>query len=343
MDERAVHDILSGRRGGLGAAALRAAMSVAAVPYGAAMRLRRWAYKHGMLASQEADLTVICVGNLTTGGAGKTPMVAWIVRQLQAAGRTPAILTRGYKAHAGLSDEAALLEATCGVKVIVNADRVAGAAAAKATGADVAVMDDGFQHLRLRRDLDIVLIDATCPLGYGRCLPRGLLREPPTALADAAAVIITRADEVPAARLAELRALPSEWTAAPVLAARHKPSHVIDPQGLRQDIAALAGKKLYAFCGIGNPESFFNTLERAGGQLVGREAMDDHAHYDAALAGDIAARAAAAGAEAAITTQKDDVKLAGVSEILRPWQLAVEIDFLDDPSPLRELVLSVTR
>ncbi|MEN6503519.1 MAG: tetraacyldisaccharide 4'-kinase [Planctomycetaceae bacterium] len=339
MDERAVHDILSGRRGGVGAAALRGVLSLSALPYAAAMRVRRWAYHRGVFASRQAGVPVICVGNLTTGGAGKTPMVAWIVRQLQAAGRNPAILTRGYKAQAGVSDEAALLESLCGVKVIVNADRVAGAAQARAGGADVVVMDDGFQHLRLRRDLDIVLIDATCPLGYGRCLPRGLLREPPTALADAAAVIITRADEVTAERLNELRDLPSKWTAAPVLAARHRPSHVIDPRGVRQELATLAGRKLYAFCGIGNPESFFNTLQRAGTQLVGREALDDHAHYDAALAGAIAARATAASAEAAITTQKDHIKLAGLTQVLQLWQLAVEIDFLDEPSSLRELVL----
>ncbi|RLG28969.1 tetraacyldisaccharide 4'-kinase, partial [Methanosarcinales archaeon] len=178
MDTEQVRDIMSGRRRGVGAAALRAAAAVASCPYAAAMRLRRWAYRKGVLSSRSARAGVICVGNITTGGTGKTPMVAWVVDRLAQAGKTPAILTRGYRSAEGGSDEAALLKRLTGAAVVVNPDRAAGAKQALAGGADVLVMDDGFQHLRLRRDLDVVLIDATNPFGFGRCLPRGMLREP---------------------------------------------------------------------------------------------------------------------------------------------------------------------
>ena len=177
MNEQKVRDILSGRQTGPVAALLRATLSAASVPYAAAMRVRRDAYRRGVLASHAAGVPVICVGNVTTGGTGKTPMVAWVVRRLLENGFAPAILTRGYKSSAGQSDEAELLRRSlpASVPIVVNGNRLAGAQAARQQGANVLVMDDGFQHHRLRRDLDIVLIDATNPFGFGRCLPRGLL------------------------------------------------------------------------------------------------------------------------------------------------------------------------
>ncbi|MCY2924491.1 MAG: tetraacyldisaccharide 4'-kinase, partial [Planctomycetota bacterium] len=141
--------------------AVHAMADVLGAPYAGAVRLRRWAYRKGLLHSHKAGVPVVCVGNLTAGGTGKTPMVAWVVKHLREQGRRPAILTRGYKAHRGISDEAELLKAVTGADVVVQADRVAGAAGAIAAGADVCVMDDGYQHLRLRRDFSIVLLDAT--------------------------------------------------------------------------------------------------------------------------------------------------------------------------------------
>ena len=177
-----MREIMSGRRRGAGASLLRAALATVAGPYAGTMWLRRWMYRRALLPSRRAKVPVICIGNITTGGTGKTPMVAWVVGRLKAAGCNPAILTRGYRPAAGQSDEAELLKHLCDAPVVINGDRPAGAAQAVAGGADVLVMDDGFQHRRLRRDMDVVLIDATNPFGYGHCLPRGLLREGPSAL-----------------------------------------------------------------------------------------------------------------------------------------------------------------
>lgn len=344
MDQQAARDILSGRRAGPGAAALRAVLRIASGPYAGAMRLRRWAYGRGVLGSRKTAAPVISVGNLTVGGTGKTPMVAWVVARLKEAGKSPAILIRGYKparlaepspdtrhptldASGAFSDEAELLRSLTGVPVIAEPDRVRGAAAAVAAGADVLVMDDGFQHRRLRRDLDIVLIDAVEPLGYGYTLPRGLLREPPSALRDAHAIVITHADEIPAADLQALRERLGRLAPVAMLAsAVHEPAALLDDAGGRRPLDALAGRKAYGFCGLGAPRHFRATLERLDVALRGFRALDDHAAYTAALLAEIAADAARAGADVLLTTQKDHVKLAELPAPALPlWQLAVRL------------------
>ncbi len=327
-------DILGGTRTTPTARLLRAGLCTASLPYAAAMRLRRFAYRRRLLPSHWAPVPVLCVGNLTTGGTGKTPMVAWCVQRLQEMNRHPAILTRGYRARDGASDEADLLARLASVPVIVNPDRVAGARDAAASGADVLVMDDGLQHLRLRRDLDIVLIDATNPFGFGHTLPRGLLREPLSALRCAGAIVITRSDAIgPDA----LRRLDERLGALAPGAVRARAVHA--PVGWRDDAGnllppdALRGRRVCAFCGLGNPDAFFATVERLAGENVdglgggdterlGREsverfaggvveriALPDHAHYDAPALAAIASRADAAHADALVTTEKDDVKL----------------------------------
>jgi len=284
MDQAKARDILSGRRSGAAAAAVRALTWAASKPYGWLMRLRRWAYRAGLLPARSARAPVICVGNLTTGGTGKTPMAAWIVERLKEHGRRPAILLRGYKAAAGRSDEAELLRRTVGAAVIVNADRVAAAEAACADGADVLIMDDGLQHLRLRRDLDVVLIDATNPFGFGHCLPRGLLREPLSALRDVRALVVTRSDQIEPEALADLRLrLARAAPKAIVCTAVHEPVGIIDAAGRRLPVSDLAGAEVCAFCGIANPEAFFATLDGAGARVLAKLAFDDHVAYGRAI------------------------------------------------------------
>jgi tetraacyldisaccharide 4'-kinase len=301
------------------------------------MRLRRWAYRRqlpGLFSRRphcDNRTAIICVGNITTGGTGKTPMVAMIVRHLGELGRRPAILTRGYKARGGKSDEAQLLEQLSQgprrVNVIVNPDRVAGAKVAIGQGADVLVMDDGFAHLRLGRDLNIVLIDALNPFGYGYCLPRGLLREPPSALVDADAIVITHADQASPEDVAALRRkLAALAPRATIHQAAHVPVCVIDAQGREQPPQTLAGKKVFAFCGLGNPESFFETVVRLGPELVGKLALDDHAAYDATTLDSIVRAARACGAEMLLTTQKDFVKLRSLPCNMEIRQLAVRME-----------------
>ncbi len=388
MDEQVIRDIMSGRRRGAGAALLRAALSAASAPYAAAMRLRRAAYSLGWVKSHAASpfcvtqvqptsqaspecqaprknasthqvkqqgpstpretIPVICVGNITTGGTGKTPMVAHVVELLKGMGRRPGILTRGYKAVAGQSDEAELLRRLCGpeVPVIVNSDRVTGAAAAVAAGADVLVMDDGFQHLRLRRDLNIVLIDAAEPFGYGHCLPRGMLREPPEALRDAHALVITRSDAPEPEELDALRRrLAKLAPRASIHLAAHVPTAVGDIStnagGASADPATLAGKRVFAFCGLANPESFFASLEKLGAIAVGRRALADHAAYDAALLAELNSAAVAAGAEALVTTQKDGVKLSHSAFSLPCLELAVRMGIVEGAEELAERIRGI--
>ncbi|MBI4878532.1 MAG: tetraacyldisaccharide 4'-kinase, partial [Planctomycetes bacterium] len=166
--------------------------ALASLPYGLAVRLRNRAYDAGLLRARCAAAVVVSVGNLSVGGTGKTPLVAMLARAARAAGRTPAILLRGYRRgarRAAESDEAALhARLAQGVLVVADPDRVRGAERALAAGADLLILDDGFQHRRLKRDLDLVLADARDPFAGGRLLPRGLLREPLSSLARAHAL-----------------------------------------------------------------------------------------------------------------------------------------------------------
>ncbi len=309
--------------------AAHALADVLAAPYAGAVRLRRWAYRKGLLHSHQADVPVVCVGNLSTGGTGKTPMVAWVVRRLQQQGRKPAILTRGYKAHHGVSDEAELLAAGTGADVFVQADRVAGAAGATAAGADVCVMDDGFQHLRLRRDFNIVLVDATQPVGTRHCPPCGLMREGLGAIRDAQAVVLTRCDLASEAELAEWeRRVRAAAPGVVVARAVHQPVSVLDEAGARLGVDALAGRKVLAFCGLGNPGAFFKTIEGLGATLVDAVSLGDHAAYRQGDLAGLEARALALGADALVTTEKDYVKLARLQRRGTLWRLAVEIRFV---------------
>jgi len=313
---------------------------VLGAPYAGVMRLRRWAYNRGVLRSASAGVPVISVGNLTMGGTGKTPMVAWVVKQLKDAGRTPAILIRGYKAVAGRSDEAELLQSLTGVEVVVNPDRIAGAATAVANGADVLVMDDGFQHMRLRRDLNIVLIDATNPFGGGSCLPFGRLREGFSALRDADAIVITRSDAVTSDVISILKeALTRSAPQASMHQAMHRPVKVVDDQGVEHPPESLAGRKPFVFCGIGNPDGFLATVCALEAEPVGQLVLKDHVAYTPKLLEDMYKVADEQGAEMLLTTEKDYVKLADL-KLERPvWRLAVEMDITDGPEALVEHIL----
>ena len=263
-----------------------------AVLYGGALVLRNAFCR----PAERAAVPVICIGNLTTGGTGKTPATVWVAEFLKRSGRKPAVLLRGYG-----GDEGPLLGRLLpGTPVIEDADRVRGAACALAAGADVVVMDDGFQHRRLERDLDIVLVDATDPFGGGHLLPWGRLREPREALGRAGAVVITRADQVPTGVLEGIRQTVSRLAPEAVLAeAVHRP--------LVEEV--LAGRKILAACGIGNPGAFRRTLEVLGAQVTLRPLPDHHAWTEADVA---LVNAAAKGMDTVMVTEKDWVKLEAI-------------------------------
>jgi len=306
-------DIISGRRRGPKAACFRGVLALCAPAYRLAIHLRNRRldqHRHTLAAG----LPVISVGNLTTGGTGKTPVVAWIVNRLRDSGRRPAILSRGYKSLDGsANDEKLLLDRLCpGIPHIQNPDRLTGAREAiNRHQSNVVVLDDGFQHRRLRRDVDLVLIDALNPWGYGHLLPRGLMREPKHALRRASLVLITRADLCSPQSLAELRRKVARYTSAPIATSKFRPTSLIDAHGAATPLAALHGQTALAFCAIGNPDAFRRTLAAIDPRFSTTELLTfpDHHHYSATDLERIATAAQRAGANLLLTTEKDLVKL----------------------------------
>ena len=339
--------LLSGERRGLGPAVLRGLLWLAALPYGGFMAARRLWYR---VAAVRGGMPVVSVGNLTVGGTGKTPLAAAVARRLAAMGRRPVVVSRGYKRPGDApGDEAADLQRTlpAGAAHAESADRVAAVRQAAATGAhDVAVLDVGFQHLRLRRELDIVTVDATRPFGYGHLLPRGLLREPLGALRRAGAVVLTRSDQVSAEALArtEARVRQHLRPGAAVVHAMHVATRLVAPDGASESPEVLRGTRVLAFCGLGNPAAFHRTLADLGAVVVATRDYADHHAYGAADVADIAGAAAAAGAERIVTTTKDFVKAAS-GDLLEAWPAgmhpaAVEIEmrFREGASALDDLL-----
>lgn len=292
----------------------RLALAGLAAPYGLAVACRNAAYDRGLLPVSRAAVPVISIGNLTLGGTGKTPLVAWAAALLAGHGRRPAIVSRGYGAAPGeTSDEAAELAILLpGVPHVADRDRVAAAARATALGADAVVLDDGFQHRRLARDLDVVAVDATDPFGCGRLFPRGLLREPLGGLTRARAVVLTRASAVAAERRGAIRAalVAACRGAAPVWAeAVHRPVGLRDAGGATRPLDDLRGRRVLAFAGIGNPAAFRSALAALGAEVVAFRPLPDHHAYTAADLDSLAREAATARADFAVTTLKDLVKI----------------------------------
>lgn len=306
--------------------------------YAAAVRARAAAYRHGLRRGHRLGVPVISVGNLVLGGAGKTPTTIALARDLIRRGRRPAVLTRGYlrtiadplvvvgpdprwgPEQAG-DEPLEIAQRLPGVPVVVDGNRRRGGEEAIRRGADVLLLDDGFQHLAVARDLDLVVVDAGDPWGGGRLPPRGRLREPLAALGRASAVLVTKlpADhrEV-AARIAE--EVHRHAPRLPVLTARLEPTRVRSGRGV-QPIAALAGARVWAFAGVGRPRAFFELLEAAGAQVVGRRCFPDHHRYTAADVAELVRSAAETGARL-VTTGKDMVKLPADSPV---WTLEVEM------------------
>ena len=298
-------------RGPLPAAA-RVGLAVVAAPYGLAVAARNAAYDRGLLRVTRAPVPVISVGNLTLGGTGKTPLVAWVSRVLDRGGGRPAVVSRGYRADRGAqSDEAAELAILLpGVPHVADRDRVAAARVAAERGADVVVLDDGFQHRRLARDLDIVAVDATDPFGAGRLFPRGLLREPLSGIARARAVVLTRASGVAPDRRAAIRAVLERAGGgrAAWVESTHRPIQLRSARGEVRPLDELRGRRVAAFAGIGNPAAFRATLLGLGADLADFRGFPDHHPYsDADLRG-LEEWVRRLGADLVVTTLKDLVK-----------------------------------
>jgi tetraacyldisaccharide 4'-kinase len=320
------------------------------LPYGAAAHLRARAYRKGILKSQHLDGVVISVGNLTTGGTGKTPMVLWIAERLLAEGKSVGILTRGYRgenimpasknnppsvaanAKATTSDEVRLLQSRLGERVQfgVGAKRYEQGRELAKRGVNWFVLDDGFQHLQLARDVDIVLIDATNPFSGGRLLPAGHLREPRSALARADIIVITRSARAPAIESAIRRD-----SAAPIFYARPKLDaiHSFTDGQLGGAVPLDALPKLFAFCGIGNPAPFLDDLRTWGVDIVGHRFFPDHHRYTDHDDEEILQLASEAEASGLICTEKDLYNLHAIYYGKLPTfycSISMQIDNADD-------------
>jgi len=304
--------VISGERRGPLAALARAGLAVLAGLYRVAFAIRDlWFRMPG--SARQASRPVVSVGNLTVGGTGKTPMVAYLARLVAEMGGRPVILSRGYGAASGGPNEEAIeLARLCpGVPHLQNPDRLAALEGWVASNpCDVAILDDGFQHRRLARSLDIVLVDALRPFGFGHVLPRGLLREPPSALCRADMVVITRAELVTpdGVKLLKQTLLAHVRPGTPVLVAKHEPSGLLMADGSRREAASLRGREVAAACGIGNPEAFRLTLENAGAQVRLFDTFPDHYAYSVSDLDRLLRTAEAAGLKSLVTTGKDIVK-----------------------------------
>ena len=374
MDEAALHELLSGRRRDVSARLLRCGMEVASWGYASVMSLRNLAYTRKWLQVHQVSVPVISLGNITTGGTGKTPLAAWLANWLVSQGRKPGLLSRGYRtlnqvdqvnskasktngifsppgsteqnfqratdfpvlnpsgsahepAAQGGNDEKMVLDRLCpGVPHLQQRNRVNSACRAIAEfGCNVLLLDDGFQHRRLHRDLDLVLVDALKPWGYGHVLPRGLLRESISGLRRADLVVITRADQCSSDQLQSLRDdLRRIRGIDDCVEVRFKPTHLVDVNWQSHALSSVVGKKAFAFCGIGNPDGFRKTVGSIGVNCDLIQEFPDHHHYQADDLAKLAKAARERSVDVVFTTQKDIVKISPEAWLGQPL-FAVEI------------------
>jgi tetraacyldisaccharide 4'-kinase len=326
--------------------ALETALWPVSALYGAAVRARAWTYRRGLRRPENLKGAVVSIGNLTVGGTGKTPMVLEIARHWLREGKQVGILTRGYRgflrggsgktgivrpadaSRAKLGDEPRLLlrrlseEAGAGDRLFlgIGKNRAAAGRALERLGAEWLVLDDGFQHLELARDVNVVMVDATQPFGGGHLLPAGRLREPKTALARADLLVITRSKRAPA-----VEAVLRRFSSATICYAETELEGICTFSGsvdtgaeVRSELSA-EGRRYFAFCGIGNASAFFEDCARWGLKVTGHKAFADHHDYSAAEVRALRTRAQSSGANALLCTEKDSFNLppefAGSDEI----------------------------
>lgn len=316
MDEAYFRALVSGELRGFRPALLRLGLTGLSLGYGLAMQLRSLCYAGGWLQPQQVAVPVISLGNITTGGTGKTPFAAYLAQWLRRREIRVAFLSRGYGADPGaVNDEALVLNQLCpDVPHLQNPDRVASAQIAiEELESQLLILDDGFQHRRLARDLDIVLIDASNPWGYGFWLPRGLLRESLAGLKRADLIVITRVDGASPEQLAAIRQrLERVRGTADCVEISFPARRLVNSAGDTAEWAEVVAQgKVAAFCGIGNPEAFRQLLSRRGISLAHHHfrTYPDHHRYTREDVTDLRTWADDLDSPVLLTTQKDLVKL----------------------------------
>ena len=307
------HDIVSGRRRDPIAIALRLVFALIELPYRVAVAVRNRRFDRQKLSVTRVDAPVISVGNLTLGGTGKTPVVAWLARWFRDRDIRVSIISRGYGSNdSGQNDEARELEARLpDVPHLQNPDRVAAATVAiEELETELILLDDGFQHRRLHRDLNILLVDATDPFGHDRVFPRGTLREPLQSSRRADVIAVTKCEAISSDRLDEIdRRFHSIAPNAVYVRLKQLPTNLITCSGIAESIELLRGKRVAAFCGIGNPDSFRTTLQTLGADLVAFREFPDHHKFKRSDIQSISECLLGANIDLCICTHKDLVKL----------------------------------
>lgn len=342
LNEHYFRAILSGKRRGPDALMLLPLLGIFSIPYEAVLRLRILAYKYGLIYTKQLPKPVISVGNITVGGTGKTPMVALIARYCLDRGKRVAVLSRGYggssQGRPGIvsdgrsllmsPDEAGdepymLAEKNPGLMVLAGADRyAAGLLALERLKPDIFILDDGFQHMRLYRDLNILLLDHARPLGNGRVLPAGLLREPRSAARRADFIIYTRCKSEEDF---------DHFPGIPYCSASNDIAAVVSvPGGEPAPISSLSTLRGAAFAGIAEPDSFFSMLEKAGLDIREKLRFPDHCKYGEKEISRIISASKSANADYLITTEKDSVKLSAHRQKLgRVYSSVLEVKIRD--------------
>lgn len=322
--------------------------------FGWCMQRRADLYRIGILRAVRYPCRVISIGNLTLGGTGKTPTVLSLAKNFLARRERVCVVTRGYRRESrGLvvvsdqrdlltdlksaGDEALFLARQAkGCPVIASADRRAGIEAAlKFFDAQVVLLDDGFQHLAVARDLDIVLIDATDPFGNGLVFPGGGLREPVRNISRAGAILLTRTDQADPSPL--IRRMATIARSIPIFYSSFTPRALIRVgNGEERPPSELKGRPVFLFSGIGNPRSFRKTVEGLGAKILGEKIFRDHFDYPPGWERSLPA--ASKEAEILLTTEKDAIKIQGGKDC---WALSIELSEVEERKSWEEKVYGV--
>lgn len=303
-----------------------ALLSIASAVYLVLLKCIYFLYKNKILRAHKARAKVISIGNITLGGTGKTPFVISLAENIRAMGRRPAVLTRGYG-----GDESQLLkERLRDIPVLVGRDRVKNANKAQnELGSDSLILDDGFQHYRIERDINIVLIDATSPFGNERLFPRGILREPLTRLRDADIAILTKSD-MGRNNIGYIRSVLKEFNGGIEIA-----ESFYQPIGFRKifseglaPLSYIAKKKVALLAGIANPDYFDWMMGNLDADIVERFYYADHYPYREKEIGSAAKKCLGRGTKLLITTEKDAVRLKRLKSLPAEVDIfALRIDF----------------
>ena len=350
FDRTQLHEIIGGHRKGFVAALTRISLGCVTPIYRAAVYLRNKRFdaatkqNNGKII-RNAGIPVISIGNMTTGGTGKTPMVIWITKRLRSYGMRVALVSRGYGSGNrngvdGPNDEALEMEHRLpDTPHLQDPDRYRMTQiAAHELDSEIIVLDDAFQHRQLARDLDIVLIDATVPFGFHRLLPRGLLREPLYGLSRSDLIVLTRVHLISIAdRNAIVQKIKRYAPSTALAETRTQANHLLQFDGQTEAIAKLKGQPVFVFCGIGNPENFNLTLEKLNCDIIGSEQYADHYHYQRSDLEHIKNSAQANKAAMIVCTHKDLVKI-GTNRLggIPVYALVVDVEFLSGEKEVEE-------